>query len=269
MTANQMKYLLTLVKQKDRKLITGVAQIYGVNKSTVSRALSVCMDKGLLDHQYELTKYGKMYVDHYMNQYEQVYTWLYKHGISAEKAREDTFAMLESCSAETLQMIGQSGEFCKACAHFQEKGHRVSLAGSDLSEYVQQGEYQVPFVFHKENKRGPEQISMANDAFFHPGKMIIKKNNSKLCLKLKRVKQQSLREKIKLEGKLRTMAYEFDGIVKEIFIDDDTAHIPLSALKFICIKDDHILQGYVRLKMTCTVGVIHMPESSAMLTVYL
>ena len=263
-----MKYLLALVRQ-ERPSVTGVAHIFGVNKSTVSRALTTCAERGLLDTDYQLTKYGRHYVSSYQKQYEQIYKWLSKRGISEESAREDTFSILESCSNETKQMLGQSGEFCRACEHFKAKGRRVTINGSNLWQYVSEGAYEVPFVFHRDKRKGLEQVSMANEAFHHPLKMIVKKNNSKLCLRLRRMKQDSLIERIKLEGKLKEMSYEVDGYIREIHIDDDTAHIPLSALNFIYIEEDHILQGYVKLTMTCTVGTIHMPKSPALLTVYL
>lgn len=268
MTANQMKYLLTLNRQ-DKKSVTNIAKVYGVNKSTVSRALSVCIDKGLLSKELELTKYGQEFVQHYLYRYERIAKWLGKNGIEEETAKKDAYAIMEGCSEETLKMLCQEGELYKVCEYFSEKKKRQFIDGSEFEKQISEGEYRLPFVFRKDSQRATEQISMANEAFHHPAKLFIKKNKSLICLKLKKMKQISFTGRLRLEGKLKAMSYENKGHYVNVSIDDDIAYIPLSAFTFVFARPDRILYGSVRLKMTCTVGNIHMPERTALLTVHL
>lgn len=270
MTANQMKYLVTLMEQEEKKRsLSAIAKLYGVNKSSVSRALSVFIKHGILDENNNLTPYGQAYLAQYKYRYDRIVQWLGRNGIDEDNARKDAFELLEVCSEETIQLFVGGGEFCKACSYFGKQGHKQIIEGSNLIHYVREGEYKVPFVFHKDKRRSPEHISMANNAFHHPGKLIIRKNGSHLCLKMKSIKKSSVVKTIKLEGKLKTMKYEKDGGTYEVMINNESAFIPIDALKFIYIKEDNILQGFVRLTMSATVANFHMPESTAILTVYL
>lgn len=269
-TANQMKYLLTLTSKEEKKrTLSAIAKVYGVNKSTVSRSLASLMKTGILDEAYVLTPYGKRFIIDYKYQYDRIVQWLYHKGVEITKAKNDAFALLEGCSKETIQVLVESGEFCKACSYFKEHNSKQIIEGKNLIHYVTEGEYKVPFVFHKDKRRSPEHISMANSAFLHPATMIIRKSGSHLCLKMKKIKRASIIQSMKLEGKLESMKYENNGKLSEVTIVDDIAYIPMDAMKFIYIKEDNILQGYTRLTMTATVKQFHMPESSAVLTVYL
>lgn len=270
MTATKMKYLMTLVEQPDNKrTISNIALLYGVNKSTVSRVINEFIDSGILDKNYKLTIYGEKFINEYKSKYERLVMWLYKNGIDESIARNDAIEILERCSDSTIKLLGQAGEFCKACEMFKEIKERMLINGSDLCDYLSEGEYKVPFVFQKDRKRSPEQVSMANEAFYHPSTMVIKKNASYLCLKLKSMKQKSILNKLELTGKMKSMKYEEYGRNKEVIISEEVAYLPVSAIKFVYIKADNILQGYIRLTLSCTVGNVHMPESTAFLIVYL
>ncbi len=268
MTATQMKYFMALAEEKKQSL-TQIAEKYKVNRSTVCRSLSALVDQGLLDEQYVLTSVGKQYLSEYKYKHEVITRWLMKNGIEEEDARRDTYKILEVCSEKTIRMLGQGGEFCKACSYFREKGHKLVIEGNEICNYIKRGEYQIPFVFHKDKKRSPDQISMANEAFYHPALLVITKNSGYLSLRSKQMEQSSLIDKINLAGKVNSIKYEYQNQIKEASVTETMAKIPLEALKFIYIKEDEILQGYANLTMTCSVGILHMPESTAILTVYL
>lgn len=112
---------------------------------------------------------------------------------------------------------------------------------------INKGEYQVPFVFHKDKKRTPEQISMANDAFYHPAILVITKDSGYLSLRTKQMEQKSLIDKVRLAGKVEKIKYEYQNHVKEAIISDTMVKLPIEALKFIYIKEDDILHRYVKL----------------------
>jgi Mn-dependent DtxR family transcriptional regulator len=268
MTATQMKYLVALSQQK-KPSVSQIAIKYNVNRSTVCRSLTALIDQGLLNERYELTSVGKHYLTEYKYKHEIITGWLVKNGIGEETASQDTYKIMEVCSEQTIRMLGQGGEFCKACSYFRKRGHKLVIEGNELHQYINRGEYQVPFVFHKDKKRTPEQISMANDAFYHPAILVITKDSGYLSLRTKQMEQKSLIDKLRLAGKVEKIKYEYQNQVKEAVISDTMVKLPIEALKFIYIKEDDILHGYVNLTMTCTVGVIHMPESTAILTIYL
>jgi Mn-dependent DtxR family transcriptional regulator len=268
MTATQMKYLLALT-EKENQSISGIADKFNVNRSSVSRSLATLIDQGLLTDNYELTSVGKHYLAEYKYKHDVITGWLMKNGIDEEDARQDTYKILEVCSDKTIRMLGQGGEFCKACNYFRKKGHKLIIEGNELQQYINRGEYQVPFIFHKDKKRSPDQISMANDAFYHPATLVITKNSGYLALRTKQMEQKSLIDKLSLAGKVDKIKYEYQNQIREAEISETMVKLPIEAMKFLYIKEDDILQGYVNLTMTCSVGIIHMPESTAILTIYL
>jgi DNA-binding MarR family transcriptional regulator len=64
MTATQMKYLMALSEQKNQS-VSQIADKFNVNRSTVTRSLTVLVDQGLLSDRYELTMVGKQYLEEY------------------------------------------------------------------------------------------------------------------------------------------------------------------------------------------------------------
>ncbi|MSS63556.1 hypothetical protein [Velocimicrobium porci] len=270
MTGNQMKYLLCLIRQEQKKNISEVARIFGVNKSTVSRAISNGIQEGILDEEFSLTPYGKSYVSDYKKRFDCLRYMLQCNGVGEETAKEDAYAILEVCSNETIQFFQVKGVWTKVYQELRSDNKRkIILNGEEICQYIEEGTYKIQYVFYKDRKMGIDQISMANEAFFHPAVLILRKNRGHVCLKLKTIRKTSPRSRIQIQGKMRTMKYEYEHQIKKVTIDDEIAYIPLEAIRFVYIPEDNILRGMIRLIMTCTAGSIHMPESAANLILFL
>lgn len=109
MTAIQMKYLIELLEQttQGRNSVARVARVFNVNRSTVTRAMGGFIEEGVLDVDYQLTAYGKMFFANFMSRYKKINLWLRRHGVSEEAAGEDALQIMVNCSQETLLLAEQ------------------------------------------------------------------------------------------------------------------------------------------------------------------
>lgn len=110
---------------------------------------------------------------------------------------------------------------------------------------------------------------MANEAFEHPAILSVYKGKTELRLKLRKVQQKSLETLAIMEGKMNSMKYEYENQIRSAKISADYASLSLEAMQFVYLQEDDILQGELKLFFTCTVGQEHMPESTALLKLYL
>lgn len=275
MTANQMKYLLALIHQPGKKRNqSDVARIFGVNKSTVSRALVEAVKQGILsdgENGYELTGYGKDYVRDYEDCLNSISTWLLSMGADPEDVRNDSYAFMESCSERTLRILQNRGNISKIYQGMRPLENGAAFSGAEITAFIEPGEYHVPFVFYRSGKEEAliPRASMANEAFYHPATLVISRTGSYICLRIRNVVQRSKVNGEELDGKLKTMKYGSGEKEKTVMLNDEKVYIPIEVMQFYYIKQDNILRGYMEFKMSCTVGDIHMPESAAVLMVYL
>ena len=140
------------------------------------------------------------------------------------------------------------------------------ISGDMLSANLDDGEYPFAFTIYKADKLG---ISMANDGFVHPGILEIKMGHGNLILQPKEVEHESLMGKMILKGKVESLKYETEQkyIASQVIMDNFV--IPISKLYFYYSKEERILQTSVKIKVKSNVGMIHMPESVAILTIIL
>lgn len=280
MTANQMKYLLALIYQPaGRQNQSDVAKIFGVNKSTVSRAVLEAVKQGLLSDTgtaYELTGYGKEYIQTYEYRLNRISEWLCSQGVGREKAREDSFAILGNCSAETLAVLQEKGKIASIYQNLNRLENKQEIEGKVIARYIEEGEYPVGFVFYRketgfeiqgENHIDPVHASMANEAFYHPAVLRISRAGNHICLRTRSMMQKSGKNHQVMDGRLKTMKYRVDKKEKIVMLNDETVYIPLEVMRFVYFREEQILQGYMSFSMSCTVGDIHMPESTAILMV--
>lgn len=275
MSANQLKYLLTFLHQSEKgQNQAAIAKLFGVNKSTISRALLEAAKQGILADTksgYQLTGYGKEYIQHCERNLEYICNWLISEGADLESAREDCYVILENCSETTLEIIGNKGKIAKIYKGLECIKNSAVFSGKEIIEFMEPGEYETSFVFYQIGERtaSKSQPSMANDAFEHPAVLSVSASGSYICLRMKNIVQKSKISGEAMEGKLKTMKYQSGTKEKIVMLNDEKVYIPIEVMEFFYIRKDNILRGHMEFKMTCTVGNMHMPESKAVLMIYL
>lgn len=271
MTVVQMKYLTELASGKDGRTVSlaAVARRFGVNRSTVSRALSACVDEGILDENLTFTTYGRSFMIHFSHRYEALVYWLVRNGIDEAAAEDDALNMMMNCSDETISLMEKGGDFCKACDHFGENGRRLVVDGNSLSDYIPKGDYRVAFSFCKGRRREPQQISMANEAFHHPAVLTVRDGESYMKIKCRKVEQKSMKDMELMSGEMRSMRYEYQNRIKSAEVKNGYVTLPLEAMEFSLLQEEDIVQGELKLLLSSSVGEMHMPECTALLKVFM
>lgn len=270
MTVTQMKYLIELAPKKDGRPVSlaEIARRFDVNRSTISRALAGLVDEGILDEQLAFTTYGKSFMMRFSHIYENLVYWLTRNGINEDAAGEDALNIMMNCSDETISLMEQGGDFCKACDYFGENGHKLIVDGNSLSRYIPKGDYRVAFAFCKGRKRDPQQISMANEAFHHPAVMTVRDNESYMRIKCRKVEQKSMKDMELMSGEMKSMRYEYRNRIKSAEVKNGYVTLPLEAMQFSLLQDEDMIRGEMKLFLSSSVGEIHMPECTALLRVF-
>lgn len=110
---------------------------------------------------------------------------------------------------------------------------------------------------------------MGNQGFEHPCEWIVKNHKGMIYLTVRVVSARSAMDGKTMEGRVNRVQYLLDGEFRDAGRDGRYVYFPVTALQFISMGKgrDTLLHGSVCLKMQCTAGEIHMPESIAVLTV--
>ena len=74
-----------------------------------------------------------------------------------------------------------------------------------------------------------------------------------------------------MEGRVNKLQYLYEGEFRDAGIDGRYAYFPVTALNFISMGKgrDTLLHGSMCLRMQCSVGDLHMPESTAVFTLFI
>lgn len=137
-------------------------------------------------------------------------------------------------------------------------------------EQIKDGNYTFPFIIYREKVKGHNNISMANDGFVHPCEVIIRENGGVILLKAIEMNENSKFNGVKMRGMVQHLKYYDGKEFVESVISGGFIQIPLNCFHFVNIGSDtmtRVLHGSICLKMRCSVGEIHMPESTAIFTV--
>lgn len=130
---------------------------------------------------------------------------------------------------------------------------------------MQYGECDVQFSLHRiDGAEGRHTtLSMANRGFEKPGKLLQEEGKSFLELRLRNMKANSRISGRAMKGHLSSLRYIYHGNLKEVEIQEGRSafllNLPLPSRK------KRRIEGMLAVTVTCSVGMSHMPESTAML----
>lgn len=112
---------------------------------------------------------------------------------------------------------------------------------------------------------------MANRGFENPCEVIVKDHEGLVYLAAKPYPLSLCPVKIKWKERIQKLQYLYDGEFRDGGIDGRYVFFPVTALRFISMGKgrDTLLHGSVCLKMQCSVGDMHMPESTAVFTMFI
>ena len=150
-------------------------------------------------------------------------------------------------------------------------GNVWDFHGGEICNHLKDGSYYFPFIIYREQIKNHNNLSMANRGFENPCELIVKDHEGLVYLAVKTVSAESMSSGKKMEGRVNKMQYLYDGEFRDGGIDGRYVYFPVTALNFIAMGKgrDTLLHGSVCLKMQCSVGDMHMPESTAVFTMFI
>ena len=240
----RLRVLVSFLNEKDELCtVTGLAKMLNEGKQKISRQLTSLEEEGLIDksnpRRPKLTDEGKKLAEYYEERRSIALNHMLYEGLDMDAAEHDADVWAALNSEETMQMIRNSEQIYHAKYILRRK--TTTFKGDEFCSYLSDGDYTFPFLFYREGVKDGNNLSMANRGFKHP------------CI---------LRVKDGLEymkGSVFVKAEEKDEVIS----------FPANVLDVISMGEGigQILHGSVCLKMQCSVGTAHMPESTAIFTI--
>ena len=256
----------------ENRKITKMAQALGVEKYEMSRQVAQLEKEGLVDRSDprspKLTDKGRQLAEMYAKRMELAQNHLIYEGVPKDEARHDAVMLTLYCGDKTFENIQLIEETLRMKDIFAD---RPTFSGREFSEKINDGHYTFPFIIYREKVKKGNNISMANKGFAHPCEVVVGESGAFVLLKAVDMDAPSGLNGLKMKGKVKHLKY-FDGkSFVEAAVSGDFIQIPLGPFEFHSIGGDplnRILHGSICLKMCCSVGEIHMPESTAIFTLF-
>lgn len=267
----KMRILICFLRMsKENCTVTNLAKTLVCEKYAVSRAMIALEKEGLLDRTNPrhpiLTQSGAVIAGKYADRMDIATNYLIYEGVTEHKAREDAMYFTLYCSDETFDVIQGIEEKYRIKHLFRE---HESFNGALLCKTLRDGCYQLPFIIYRETVKDGNHISMANEGFGHPCSLNVMNGNGIISLTARNVTGNSAANGKRMNGKISSLKYWNQKKYCEVERNGDIFSFPAEVLQFVTIGSDtsRVLHGSVCLKMTCSVGRIHMPESTAIFTI--
>lgn len=261
-TMLQLKYLQGLSRvEKKRGAQGSIAEYYNVNRSTVNRFFKNCIERGILTEALEFTVEGQEWLDRYVRLYENLQKYLEEIGARPEEIEETIDVMVEDIDIHMLELMIN--------AHAEKKSvykRKENELDQEIQNNLQKCErHPVVFRLYRMNKKpGQSRDSMAMRGFEETAEIVQDKGESYLELKVKDMSAHSRVSGETMVGKLKTLKYEHDEVLETIDIVNNIVRIPMEACKIHKWTGVGTM-GVVPVTVTCSVGLVHMPESTALL----
>lgn len=270
----QIQLLLYFLEAEVKKrTVTDAARYLHKPKSTLTHILDSLDALSLMERvegrKSVLTTAGKRTAQQLLHQRKILEQYMQYQDIPPAQIKENALRALSA---------GFSDQFMERLAEQESRMHikeifagRRDFHGGDICNYLSDGSYYFPFIIYREQIKNHNNLSMANRGFENPCEVIVKDHEGLVYLAAKTVSAQSMSSKNKMEGRIQKLQYLYDGEFRDGGIDGRYVFFPVTALRFISMGKgrDTLLHGSVCLKMQCSVGDMHMPESTAVFTMFI
>ncbi len=261
-TMLQLQYLQGLSKvEKKRGAQGSIAESYGVNRSTVNRYFKNCIERGILTEGLEFTATGAEWLERYTKLYENLQNYLKEIGARPDEVDETLDVMVENIDIHMLEMMINAQTEKKSV--YKKKENELDR---EIQNNLQKCErHPVVFRLYRMNKKlGQDRGSMAMRGFEDIAEIVQENGESYLELKLKEMSAHSRVGGEMMAGKLKTLKYQHNEVLEEARIENNIVKIPMEACRIHRWTGIGTM-GIVPVTVTCSVGQVHMPESTALL----
>lgn len=256
---------------KESCTVTGLARLHGIEKYSVSRAISALEKEGLLtrgeNRTMGLTGKGNAEARRYAGLLEAAQSCLIHEGVPPSDARQDAMVVVQGCSDSLLSRIQELGEKRRIR---RELGMRKAVTGTAFCRKLRDGSYMMPFAIYCGKAQGKELFSAMDAGFEHPCELHVAGGSGHIYLR-------SVPMYIKLPGGDRKMrgkiasVYYFDGeVYREAGRSGDFFHFPAGEMQMVSVGGgkEQMLHGSISLKIACSTAGVQMPEEEVVMAVF-
>lgn len=143
-----------------------------------------------------------------------------------------------------------------------EEKYSVSRAFASLEK---DGCYAFPFLIFREHIKSGSNISIANEGFEHPCNLYVKNGVGTMQLRAVPLSAKSQLSGKLMSGKVKNIRYFDSERFVSAELNGQIFSFPADVLQFINVGSDagQKLHGSVCLQMECSLGLLHMPELTA------
>ena len=267
----KLQVLMALYENEDsERNVSSIAKSLNEKNYKISRILSTLEQEGLADKTVErhprLTEGGMEMIKCYKYKVDIFINHLLYEGISEKNARKDAVMWALNTSDETMKVLDEANERYRIK---NELRGECAFSGNILCKLMRDGDYKFSYVFYRMCSEDGNVLSMANNGFENPCTLSVRKGKGSIRLKAKRVSANSAVNGHMMMGEVSRVMY-FDGIdYKEAVKEGDEILIPANTIQFVNTGTGigQFMNGTVNMKMQCSVGNMHMPESVALFSV--
>lgn len=266
----RLRVLLCLLREGEQNTVSGIAKTLEEKHYTISRILTALENEKLVVHREprkpQLTVSGRKLAKRYAERIDITISHLLYEGVNLESAKNDAYFWALYNTDETMEVIRSAEEKCRVK---YELRNSTEFSGKELCQRLNDGEYRLPFIIYRETAKKGNNISMANEGFEHPCILSVKNGIGTVLLKVVDIEETSAATGLKMRGHIKSLKYFKKGDNVNADRNGNILSFPAEVLKFKNVGDGmgQILHGLVCLRMQCSVGAIHMPESTAIFTI--
>ena len=249
--------------------VTGISRGLRVEKQKVSREMIRMEKEGLLDRSNvrapQLTEKGRSEAGRYAEKIRLAQNHLLYEGVALESAQYDAYMWALHCSDDLMDVIRRTD----ACYRVKNELKDLKrFSGDQVCRLLEDGNYEFPFVIYREQVKNGQNLSMGNEGFAHPCTLHVEDGVGMVQLLIQSMEQRSVHTGTLLKGKVDKLKYFVNGIMVDAEFVNNVVFFPAEALNFVNMGSGtgNILHGSVSLRMRCSCGLIHMPESDAIFT---
>lgn len=266
-TILQIQYMAELEKLGNKRgNVAVIAEKCGVGHSSVSKFFKTCYENGYLTEDYSFTNAGKQWLKGYQEVILGLTEYFQSIGVPESDIPEQIKSMVENMEYHVLTSMVDHYRKTKDTKAAEKK--REYIFQNKLEEVLKYGNYPVDFMLFRLNHQDGTALSMANRGFEKPALLRHNKRGSSLQLTIKEMEAESRIDGKPMEGTLKSLKYEENGMLFQADIKDRMLRIPLEAC-LLNIRQGGEVSGVIPVTVTCSVGREHMPESTAVLVFWL
>lgn len=249
--------------------VTGISKTLIEEKYTISRMLIAMEKEGLIDRSDMrnpvLTEKGKEEAWRFSERIDITLSYLMYEGVDIENARKDAFHWALYSTDKTMEVIFAVEERHRVK---NELSAKKCFNGETLCRKLKNASYQFPFMLYRNEAKNGKNISMANEGFEHPCVLYVEEGVGNIRLRAVGVNEKSGLTGRSMFGRVQSLQYFDNGIYCNAEKNGDVLSFPAKVLSFVNVGSGpgQVLHGSVRLKMECSVGTVHMPDSEAVFT---